>query len=94
MTAPSREKPEGKVNSTARLAVEMNGDSAQIKLVLPKPGPEPILETFGTDDADFVDGVIKQLVNAGTQGRAPDESGANFMLSMVKGVKPQPDPTT
>ena len=75
--------------SAARLAVEMNSDSAKIKLVLPTPGPGAILETFGTDDVDFIDGVIKQLVNVGTQGRTPDESAANFMLSMVKGVKPQ-----
>jgi hypothetical protein len=61
----------------------------KINLILPTPGHGPILEAFGTDDADFVDGVIKQLVNAGTQGRVPDECAANFMLSMVKGIKPQ-----
>ena len=91
MEAGDREgdKLPGGTKPTVRLAVEMKGDCAKIKLVLPTPGPEPIVETFGTDDPDFVDGVIKQLVNAGTQGRVPDECAANFMLSMVKGIKPK-----
>jgi len=75
--------------STARITLEPKHDVTKIKLFLPSGGLEPIVEAFGTDDPDFVDGMLKQLVNAGTQGRTPDECAANFMLSMIKGIKPQ-----
>ena len=48
-----------------------------------------MIEAFGTSDLDFVDGIIGQLANAGTQGPKADERGINFMLSIVKGVEPK-----
>ncbi len=47
------------------------------------------MEALGTKDGDFLGGLLKQLINAGTQGREPDEAGINFMLSVVKGVEPR-----
>ena len=44
---------------------------------------------LGTTDTDFMDGLITQLANAGTQGRTVDGRGLNFMLSVVKGVEPK-----
>src|ERR1700737_4184672 len=44
---------------------------------------------IGAKDLDFLDGLLKQLVNAGTQGSAADEHGLNFMLSVVKGIEPK-----
>lgn len=46
------------------------------------------MEALGTADQDFVNGILRQLVNAGSQGRV-DESGINFMLSVIKGVAPK-----
>ncbi len=55
----------------------------------PTPREREAMEAFGTAEPDFLEGLLGQLVNAGTQGRAVDERGLNFMLSVVKGVEPK-----
>ena len=47
-----------------------------------------LMEALGTADHDFGWGLLQQLANAGSQGKQIDEGGINFMLSVVKGVKP------
>jgi hypothetical protein len=48
-----------------------------------------LMDAIGTADSEFMDGLLKQLVNAGTQGHTVDENGLNFMLSIVKGIEPR-----
>jgi hypothetical protein len=48
-----------------------------------------MMEALGTTSTDFMDGLVKQVVNAGSQGQTPDESTINFMLSVVKGIEPR-----
>src|SRR5262249_36887675 len=48
-----------------------------------------LLEATGSNDFDFLDGLLKQLCNAGSTGRSVDEDALNFMLAMVKGVEPR-----
>ncbi len=48
-----------------------------------------LMEALGTVQLDFLDGLLGQLANAGTQGRVVDERGLNFMLAVVKGVEPK-----
>jgi hypothetical protein len=48
-----------------------------------------LMDAIGTADSEFMDGLLKQLVNAGTQGRTVDENGVTFMLSIVKGIEPR-----
>ncbi len=48
-----------------------------------------LMEALGTAEPDFLNGLLWQLANAGTQGRAVDERGINFMLAVVKGVEPK-----
>ena len=48
-----------------------------------------LMETLGSADANFQNGMIFQLANAGSNSGALDERSLNFMLSMVNGVKPQ-----
>jgi hypothetical protein len=36
-----------------------------------------------------LDGLLKQLCNAGSLGKTVDEDGLNFMLSVVKGIEPR-----
>jgi len=48
-----------------------------------------LMEALGTTDADFVHGLLKQLAHAGSQGNQVDEAEINFLLSIVKGVKPK-----
>jgi hypothetical protein len=45
-------------------------------------------EAFGTADADFVNGLIEQLANVGSQSGQIDEGKLNFMFSIIKGIKP------
>jgi hypothetical protein len=47
------------------------------------------MEAIGTVSVDFVKGLLGQLANAGSQGCQVDEDGLNFMLSVVKGIKPK-----
>jgi hypothetical protein len=47
-----------------------------------------LMEALGTADDDFGLGLLRQLANAASQGNQIDEGGINFMLSVVKGVKP------
>ena len=47
------------------------------------------LKAIGSTDGDFLEGFVKQLVNVGSQGSVADESGANFMLAVVKGIEPR-----
>ena len=48
-----------------------------------------LMEALGTVSTDFVHGLVNQLANAGSQGRKIDEAGLNFMLSVIKGIKPK-----
>ena len=47
-----------------------------------------LAEALGTANLDFVRVFLHQLVNAGSQGQTPDEAGINFMLAVIKGIKP------
>lgn len=47
-----------------------------------------LMEALGTADPDFGLGLIGQLANVGSSGHKNDEDNLNFMLSVVKGVKP------
>jgi hypothetical protein len=45
-----------------------------------------LMEAIGTNDPDFMDGILRQLVG---KGGKIDERKLNFILSVVKGVKPK-----
>jgi hypothetical protein len=48
-----------------------------------------LLEALGTSKSDFMDGIVRQLANAGPKGREVDQRELNFMLSMVTGIEPR-----
>ena len=48
-----------------------------------------LADALGTRDHDFLGGILGQLANVASQGKVVDETGLNFMLSMVKGVEPR-----
>jgi hypothetical protein len=48
-----------------------------------------LMEALGTVSIDFVNGLLTQLANAGSSGDEIDEAGINFLLSVVKGIKPK-----
>ena len=84
--ASKKEKP-----LAPRMKVSVKGGVAQIAPDHPEAAVAHVLlmEAIGAKDLDFLDGLLKQLVNAGTQGSAADEHGLNFMLSVVKGIEPK-----
>ena len=79
-----RPSPRVKVVEKAGSSVELSPDHP-----IPHLGNALIMESLGTADFDFYDGLLTQLVNVGTQGRKPDERGTNFMLAMVRGIGPK-----
>jgi len=40
-------------------------------------------------DVAFYEELMKQLANAGSQGEKADESGLNFMVSVIRGIEPK-----
>ena len=48
-----------------------------------------LAETLGTTDLDFYRGFLSQLANAGSIDPKADEAGINFMLAVVKDIKPR-----
>ena len=75
----------------SRVKVEKVAGKHQIRPDHPdvKIGSLLLMEALGTDSFDFLDGLLAQLTNAGSQGREPDQRGINFMLSVVQGIGPQ-----
>ena len=47
------------------------------------------MKAMGTDSFDFVDGLLAQITNVGSQGKEPNERGINFILSVVEGLQPR-----
>jgi hypothetical protein len=48
-----------------------------------------MLKAVGSTDGDFLEGLLKQLINVGSHGPSPDEDGTNFALAIVKGIEPR-----
>lgn len=48
-----------------------------------------LMDSIGTNSGVFLNGLLKQLSNAGTQGPGPDEENVNFMLSVVQSIEPK-----
>src|SRR3982074_983162 len=48
-----------------------------------------LIDSLGTTQVDFSDGLLAQLANAATKGRIVDERQLNFMLAMVTGIEPR-----
>jgi hypothetical protein len=67
------------------------GDTTQVEFDHPDTATGTILmmEALGTTSTSFMDILVRQLINAGTQGREPDQATVNFMLAVVKGVEPR-----
>ena len=67
------------------------GEAADLAPDHPEPavGLVLLMAALGTADHDFYGGLVRQLGEACAQDGAVDESALNFMLSVVKGIKPR-----
>jgi hypothetical protein len=48
-----------------------------------------LMEAIGTADYDFLSGLLQQLANGTSRGGKVDERDLNFLLSVIKGIKPR-----
>jgi len=48
-----------------------------------------LMNSLGTTQPDFSNGLLAQLANAATKGEIVDERQLNFMLTMVTGIEPR-----
>ncbi len=82
----------GRKKAAPRLKVVPNTQGAE-HVTIDHPdkaiGQLSLMKALGTTDDDFLAGLVKQLVDAGSQGSNPDERGTNFMLAVVKGIEPR-----
>jgi hypothetical protein len=69
--------------------LKVSGSDVSIDHPDPALGSILLMKAIGSTDGDFLHGLTKQLVNAGTQGPKADEDGTNFMLAVVKGIEPK-----
>ncbi|MGO8839721.1 MAG: hypothetical protein ACLQF1_00880 [Methyloceanibacter sp.] len=78
------------------LKVSKKGQVAEVSLDHPEPGTGQLLlmHALGSTDPAFVNGLLTQLANASSKGRDTDESGLNFMLSVVKAIEPKDEVET
>ena len=75
--------------------LKLSGTRANGKLTVGYDHPDQetgrlmMMNALGTVDPDFANGLISQLLNAGTQGQKYDGKGPNFMLAVIQGVTPR-----
>jgi hypothetical protein len=69
-----------------------SGTAGKVAIKIDDPdegiGTIALMKAIGTSNTEFLNGLLGQLVNASKDG-GPSESGANFMLAVVKGVEPR-----
>jgi predicted component of type VI protein secretion system len=76
---------------STRIKVSNEGAVPQLSVDHPDPTLGGILlsEALGTADSDFVAGLLDQISNAATKGRAPEEDKINFMFAVIKSIEPR-----
>ena len=68
----------------------MTGRGGSTWIIQTPPSVKALLaEALGTPDLDFVQELIRQIVNAAAPDRPLDEARLNFVFSLVKGARPR-----
>jgi hypothetical protein len=81
--AKAKAGPRLKIDVTEKNKVQIEVDHPDLPT-----GNTVLMQAIGTTDFDFYDGLVGQLVNASKKGGV-SENGANFMLSVIKGIEPR-----
>lgn len=73
------------------LKVATKGSVAELSFDYPdlNTGQLLFMNALAATDPEFVNGLLLQLANASSRGRGADEEGLNFMLSVIKSVRPK-----
>ena len=89
--ARSFQNRKSKRGSIPRIKVHAGSEPFHVGPDHPDPAVASLLlmHGMGTISFDFMEGLLAQLANAGSQGKKADERGINFMLSVVHAVQPK-----
>jgi hypothetical protein len=99
--APQADAPGQESRPQALAVPEMNPQSAAPRMKVldgkaivfdhpdPAVGVVHLMAALGTTDRDFCEGIVEQLGDAASYDCKVDERALNFMLSVVKGIKPR-----
>jgi len=89
-TAASKYLARSEAKPSVRFKVSNNAGGTQIEPDHPDKiiGQALIMGALGSADNAFVDGIINQLANVGSNGQEL-ERGLNFMLSVINGIEPR-----
>ncbi len=74
-----------------RIRVESgdNGDTVSLDHPNKLVGRGVLREALGTADSDFSEGILNQLIRAASRDGKVNERELNFMLSVIKGIRPK-----
>jgi hypothetical protein len=74
-----------------RIKVENNAKGTSVSFDHPDLtfGQVLLMEALGTADCEFFAGLLQQLTNSSARGGQIDERLLNFMLAVIKGIKPR-----
>lgn len=74
------------------LKIELNEEGAMVVATSHDDdaiGHVLLLEAVGGEDIQFLNGLIRQIIEAGISDRNPGADDVNFLLSVIKGLRPQ-----
>jgi hypothetical protein len=76
---------------TPRLKISREGNVSKFSLDHPDTatGHVLLMEALGTIDLDFSNGLLRQLLDTGLEAGGVNEERVNFMLAVIKGIKPR-----
>lgn len=74
-----------------RIMVFQKGSEVKFRPLCKDPhqGVELIMRAIGAEDMDFLQGILSQLAGAGSQNGVINQANLDFMLSIIKGIKPK-----
>jgi hypothetical protein len=74
-----------------RFKVNSDGNVVEIRNAHPDyaMGGLLFMQAFGTTNGDFAEGLIKQLFDVVSKGKAPNEADLNLIVGMVQGIAPR-----
>jgi hypothetical protein len=74
-----------------RIKVERTDGKGQISVDHPNGGAgfTLLMEAMGTTDADFTNGILKNIANIASPGQEIDEGACNFVLAVITGLEPR-----
>jgi hypothetical protein len=79
-------------SSKFRFKVSNDADGVRIEHDHPHKflgGPALLANALGSVDQEFIDGILRQLANASSNGKGVDERELNFLLSVINGIEPR-----